>query len=71
VADGALMTEEPAILIGPAAAASAKAVEATATHIAAMTLDLIAFCISISFLALETGRTLAAQPESPKAALDK
>jgi hypothetical protein len=49
------MTEELTILIGPAAAGPAKAVAATAPHIAAMMLDLIVFCMSASLFAFETG----------------
>jgi hypothetical protein len=49
VADGVLTTDGLTILIGPAAASSAKAVAATAPHTAAITLDLIFLYIAISF----------------------
>jgi hypothetical protein len=49
VADGDLTTDELIILSGPAAASPAKAVAATAPHMAAITLDLIFLYIAISF----------------------
>ena len=73
MADGVLMTGELTMLIGPAEALPAKAVAATATHIAVITLDLICLYIAISFLrsrAAELGfprRThmMSAGPEIP------
>jgi hypothetical protein len=51
------MTGELTIFIGPAEALPAKAVAATATHIAVITLDLICLYIAISSFAFQTGRT--------------
>jgi hypothetical protein len=57
VADGLLITGELTMLIGPAEALPAQAVAPTATNMAAVTLDLIVLCMSISLLPFEIGRT--------------
>jgi hypothetical protein len=51
VADGVLRIDELTMVIGPAVALPAKAIAATATHMAAVTLVLIALCTSISLVA--------------------